>query len=129
MKITTIKRYLKRPQLLISLLMLIVIIVLLVGIFCLSTFNWRVHMSDIPKQISVHPFDDTTVNGIPLIIHQTWKTNEVPEKWKEPQESWTNQSVTYPLKRKYNEFVYMLWTDEMLDKFIKEQYPWFYQNL
>jgi hypothetical protein len=44
--------------------------------------------------------DDTTVNGIPLIIHQTWKTNEVPEKWKEPQESWTNQSVIYPLKRK-----------------------------
>ena len=86
-------------------------------------------MSDIPKQISVHPFDDTTVNGIPLIIHQTWKTNEVPEKWKEPQESWTNQSVIYPLKRKYNEFVYMLCTDEMLDKFIKEQYPWFYQNL
>jgi mannosyltransferase OCH1-like enzyme len=39
------------------------------------------------------PFDDTTVNGIPLIIHQT---NEVPEKWKEPQESWTNQSVIYP---------------------------------
>jgi mannosyltransferase OCH1-like enzyme len=53
---------------------------LLVGIFYLSTFNWRVHMFDIPKQISVHPFDDTTVNGIPLIIHQTWKTNEVPEK-------------------------------------------------
>jgi hypothetical protein len=32
-------------------------------------------MSDIPKQISVRPFDDTTVNGIPLIIHQTWKSN------------------------------------------------------
>lgn len=128
MKITTIKRYLKHLQLLISLLMTIVIILLLIGIFCLSTFKWRVHMSDIPKQISVHPLDDTTVNGIPLIIHQTWKTNEVPEKWKEPQESWTNQSVIYPLKRRYNEFVYMLWTDEMLDKFIKEQYPWFYKT-
>jgi hypothetical protein len=31
--------------------------------------------------------------------------HEVPEKWNEPQVSWTNQSVIYPLKLKYNEFV------------------------
>ena len=41
---------------------------------------------------------------IPKIIHQTWKTQEVPEHWKESQEEW-QKLMDYGWE-------YMLWTDE-----------------
>ncbi|EPX73571.1 mannosyltransferase [Schizosaccharomyces octosporus yFS286] len=53
---------------------------------------------------------------IPKIIHQTWKTDTVPEKWKAAQESCR---VMHP------EYQYILWTDEMSRNFIVEHYPWF----
>ena len=44
-----------------------------------------------------------TDSGIPKIIHQTWKTKEVPEKWKKSQEEW---------QRLHPDWLYILWTDE-----------------
>lgn len=54
---------------------------------------------------------------IPKIIHQTWKTKDVPEKWRESQESWK------ALEK--DGFVYKLWTDEDNRNLIKRFYPWF----
>ncbi|XP_071130150.1 uncharacterized protein [Mytilus edulis] len=122
----TIAELLRKLKILIGGLIFIAITLLLLIITIVLRFNRNIQMSVVPKKISVHPISETTVNGIPLIIHQTWKSSSVPEKWKDAQASWTEQSVEYPLTRKYNEFVYMLWTDKMLDTFIKEQYPWFY---
>ncbi|EPY51215.1 mannosyltransferase [Schizosaccharomyces cryophilus OY26] len=53
---------------------------------------------------------------IPKIIHQTWKTDTVPEKWKAAQESCL---ALHP------DYKYILWTDEMSRNFIAEHYPWF----
>ncbi|WBW74808.1 mannosyltransferase Imt2 [Schizosaccharomyces osmophilus] len=53
---------------------------------------------------------------IPKIIHQTWKTDTVPEKWKAAQESCISMHPNYQ---------YILWTDEMSRNFIAEHYSWF----
>lgn len=53
---------------------------------------------------------------IPKIIHQTYKTNSIPDIWKEGQQSCIDLNPDYQ---------YILWTDEMARDFIAEQYPWF----
>lgn len=54
---------------------------------------------------------------IPRIIHQTWKTREIPEHWQESQDEWKKMG-------KYG-FQYILWTDEDNRALIKTDYPWF----
>ncbi|AJW19509.1 Sur1p [Saccharomyces cerevisiae YJM1342] len=53
---------------------------------------------------------------IPKIIHQTYKTEEIPEHWKEGRQKCLDLHPDYK---------YILWTDEMAYEFIKEEYPWF----
>ncbi|PCJ24628.1 MAG: hypothetical protein COA94_07175 [Rickettsiales bacterium] len=53
---------------------------------------------------------------VPKIIHQTWKTNDIPNVWKSSRESW----IKY-----HKKYVYVLWTDEMNRKLILDYYPWF----
>lgn len=51
---------------------------------------------------------------IPKIIHQTWKTKNLPENLKFCVNSW----------KKYNpEYTYMFWSDKDIDIFIREKYP------
>lgn len=127
MKSGSLKKILRNLKILFGIVISILLIVILLLISTVMRFNWKIQMSHGPRNPSISPVKETSVNGIPLIIHQTWKNDKVPEKWSKAQVSWTDQSVKYPLKRKYNEFVYMLWTDEMLDNFIKEKYSWFYE--
>lgn len=54
--------------------------------------------------------------AIPKIIHQTWKTNEIPEKWVGAQKSCIDLHPDYE---------YVLWTDESMREFIATDYPWF----
>ena len=49
-------------------------------------------------------------------IFQTWKTTEVPEKWKKAQESVINMN---------KDFEYKLFTDEDNRNFVKEHFPFF----
>lgn len=53
---------------------------------------------------------------IPKIIHQTYKTEEIPDKWINEQKS---------CQTKNPDFKYILWTDESAREFIKEHYNWF----
>ncbi|AJW04859.1 Sur1p [Saccharomyces cerevisiae YJM1401] len=53
---------------------------------------------------------------IPKIIHQTYKTEDIPEHWKEGRRKCLDLHPDYK---------YILWTDEMAYEFIKEEYPWF----
>jgi len=55
---------------------------------------------------------------IPKIIHQTWKNNTIPTKWKEYHQTWKNK---FPEP----EYKHILWTDEDNRKFIKDNYEWF----
>ena len=51
---------------------------------------------------------------IPKIIHQTWKTDNIPTKFLPFVNSW---------KTKNTDWQYMLWTDRDCKKFIKTNYP------
>lgn len=54
--------------------------------------------------------------AIPKIIHQTWKTNQVPDEWKTSPVMW---------KKLHPDWTYKLWTDEDNLNFIKKKYPWY----
>lgn len=53
---------------------------------------------------------------IPRIIHQTWKTDEVPDRLKKFQRTWMDF---------HGSWEYKLWTDEEIDQFVRTEYPWF----
>jgi mannosyltransferase OCH1-like enzyme len=56
--------------------------------------------------------------GIPKLIHQTWKTSEVPKHWQASVEGWgyfVNDLGWH----------YVLWTDEMNREFVQTHYGWF----
>lgn len=53
---------------------------------------------------------------IPKIIHQTWKTTNIPEEWEDAIKS---------CKTTNNEYKYILWTDKKMDEFVEKEYPEF----
>ena len=56
---------------------------------------------------------------IPQIIHQTWKTNEVPEKW---------QHFVNKVRQLNPDWEYRLWSDDDNDVFVKREFPDFYDT-
>jgi len=50
----------------------------------------------------------------PKIIHQTWKTNDIPEHWKISQMKW---------KELHPDYTYMFWTDNDIRNYIQTNYP------
>jgi len=52
------------------------------------------------------------------IIHQTWKTTDVPERWKRSEREWRAYCEAYGWE-------YKLWTDDDNRALIQEHYPWF----
>lgn len=54
---------------------------------------------------------------IPKIIHQTWKTLDVPDEWKDAVES---------CKNKHKDYKHIIWSHEMMESFVKKEYPDFY---
>ncbi|MCA1553972.1 MAG: glycosyltransferase, group 2 family protein, partial [Chloroflexi bacterium] len=55
-------------------------------------------------------------DSIPKIIHQTWKTRELPDRWQRLQRTWLEM---------HPHWEYRLWTDEDNRAFIQTYYPWF----
>jgi len=56
---------------------------------------------------------------IPKIIHQTWKNEKIPDRWKEAVES---------CKEKNKDYKYILWTDKSMKEFVKKEFPEFYKT-
>ncbi|KAG9317424.1 hypothetical protein JVU11DRAFT_1623 [Chiua virens] len=56
------------------------------------------------------------VERIPRILHQTWKSETLPPKWK---------NISEACRDMMNDYEYMLWTDASSREFIAEYYPWF----
>jgi mannosyltransferase OCH1-like enzyme len=54
---------------------------------------------------------------IPKIIHQTWKTLNIPDEWKDAVESCKNQ---------HKDYKHIIWSHEMMESFVKKEYPDFY---
>lgn len=59
------------------------------------------------------------INGtlkIPKILHQTWKTKDIPRRW---------MSAQHECKKLNPEYEYHLWDDSALESFIRREYSWF----
>lgn len=56
---------------------------------------------------------------IPKIIHQTYKDENIPEKWRAGQQACIDLHPDYE---------YILWTDKSARKFIAKEYPWFLET-
>ncbi len=52
--------------------------------------------------------------AIPRIIHQTWKSSSIPDRFRRYRESWKNLHPDYELR---------LWTDDDNNKFVREEFP------
>eukprot|EP01147_Barroeca_monosierra_P004544 gene4544-8566_t len=72
------------------------------------------------RVISPHEFNACTTHEcilkIPKIIHQTYKTEHLPDDWKDTPKSWNK---THP------KWKYEFWTDDRNRRFIEEHYSWF----
>ena len=53
---------------------------------------------------------------IPRVLHQTWKTRDIPPQWQAFRDSWL---------RHHPGWQYVLWTDEDNRRLIAEHHPWF----
>ncbi|CUM67761.1 uncharacterized protein PRCAT00005466001 [Priceomyces carsonii] len=74
--------------------------------------------TDALLNVELHPSNGVLERPpiIPKIIHQTYKTDEIPEMWKPGQQACLDLHPDYQ---------YILWTDQMSRDFISEEYPWF----
>ncbi|EPQ59478.1 hypothetical protein GLOTRDRAFT_109709 [Gloeophyllum trabeum ATCC 11539] len=53
---------------------------------------------------------------IPRILHQTWRSQTLPDKWKD---------ISQECRDMMPDYEYILWTDASSREFIAEYYPWF----
>jgi len=58
-------------------------------------------------------------NGLPKIIHQTWKTDTVPEHWASSKERWQTLHPTW---------LYVFWTDQDIDAYVRLAKPTMYST-
>ncbi|KAH7929413.1 glycosyltransferase family 32 protein [Leucogyrophana mollusca] len=56
------------------------------------------------------------IERVPRIIHQTWKSETLPQRWK---------GLSQACRNMMSDYEYMLWTDASSREFIAERYPWF----
>ena len=54
---------------------------------------------------------------IPKIVHQLWKDEQIPTKWK---------NAVASVKQMHPDWEYRLWTDVSMDQYVREKHPSFY---
>jgi mannosyltransferase OCH1-like enzyme len=85
---------------------------LLLGFHALSTTEWKY------KTMVRECGNDTDVH-IPHIIHQSWKTRDLPTKYRNWHETW---------KQLHPDWEYRLWTDQDNYELVREEFPWFLET-
>lgn len=105
---------------------IILIIILILLIYFVLTSNNFGTISEYMNSNS-----DITINipiiipkyKIPKILHQTAPAdkNKWPDVWKKCQQTWFDKFPS-------SEYQYIMWTDEMIDFFMKKYYKWFYDD-
>ncbi|XP_064627635.1 uncharacterized protein LOC135487611 isoform X2 [Lineus longissimus] len=109
-------------------ILLIVFIIILCGIYSvykpgihLNGYSFhRHHLPVVYLDKDMNSFESTlrgNVTKIPRIIHQTWKTYEVPQEFAEYTKTWLKLNPGWQ---------YWFWTDKDAEKFVKFKYPKYY---
>lgn len=68
----------------------------------------------VPENLCIRDINGT--HSIPKIIHQTWKSRDIPDKFKSYQEECQRLNPGYTIR---------LWTDEDIDELLHKEYRWF----
>lgn len=97
--------------------LVLLVLIILGTIAVLSTVN--LYMGIYPSDVillSELETDAPQPSRVPKIIHQTWKTEQIPERWVPVRES---------CAAAHKDWEYMLWTDKSGRELIEREYPWF----
>lgn len=94
------------------------VLLLLYGCFDLFALLFDDSFEDALLDVELNPTAGKLTKPliIPKIIHQTYKTVDIPDVWKAGQKACIDLHPDYK---------YILWTDEMARQFIAEEYVWF----
>ncbi|CAF3321444.1 unnamed protein product [Rotaria socialis] len=76
--------------------------------------------SDIYEYTNEKYSNHKQLHRIPRIIHQTWKTTDVPVYW--------NATVESVRKSNAHRFKYLIWTDDDMHDFVRQEYPYLYRH-
>ncbi|KAL3459354.1 MIPC synthase subunit [Aspergillus heterothallicus] len=104
-----------------GLIILVILYFTIRSIFTLLAQLFEDAWADAINPVEVRAINSTAGGKavIPKIIHQTYKHNDIPEVWKEAQQSCIDL---------HPEYKYLLWTDDMARDFIAAHYPWFLET-
>ncbi|KAH0543385.1 hypothetical protein FGG08_002341 [Glutinoglossum americanum] len=90
------------------------------SVFTLITLLFEDGLRDAIPRAEIPPPNSELIGKrpqlIPKIIHQTYKNESIPERWREAQQSCLDMHPDYE---------YKLWTDEGSRRFIAAEYSWF----
>ena len=102
-------------------MILILKIVIVIIVFLAVVYAYYVYNCDMVfKDRYVYFYKEPVyMRDFPKIIHQTWKTKDLGER----QRSWQKTILdTYP------DYQYILWDDEDIKNFVKNEFPWYYDT-
>ena len=85
-----------------------------------NTLEDSIPSEDIAPNSTLPIIDSQEKILIPKIIHQTYKDENIPSHWQAGQAQCKSLNPDYE---------YILWTDEMIEDFISEEFPWFLPTL
>lgn len=86
-------------------------------IFCnLEIFFFHTKCMTSTKSMLIYLDWEKTTNKFPRIVHQTWKSKELPDNF----QKWRQKCVSM-----HPRWEFLIWTDEDNREFIKNHYPWF----
>ncbi|KAF5344111.1 hypothetical protein D9758_008842 [Tetrapyrgos nigripes] len=81
-----------------------------------SAYLTELEVPILPDHQRWNASDHGQVERIPRILHQTWRTENLPARWK---------AVSEECQQMMPDYEYRLWTDESSRQFIADHYPWF----
>lgn len=91
---------------------------LIIIIICIIIFSLFMLFNHLLKK-NVNMYENFDNNSIPKIIIQTWKDDEIPEKYKNDMES----------VRRYNsDYQILFFTDDAIESFLNDNYPEYYST-
>jgi mannosyltransferase OCH1-like enzyme len=101
---------------------LIILILLLIGYYTIRYILRRRSPLRIVYETDVIRLSNATwaQRRIPRLIHQTWRTRDIPLRW--------NESYHSVIAQNAGEFEHRLWVDEEMHVFVQKHEPDFYKN-
>lgn len=107
------KKKINQIYILVFIILVIIIIFYIVNYNILDNSNLKEHFHQVN-------YSENT-SKIPKIIIQTWKDNDIPDKYK-------NLVASFRRFNPESEYKYLFFDDNAIDKFLRENYPEYYKT-